>query len=133
MTVLVAYDGSDDSDKAVERAIVARNEGESVIVLFVIPKAFIKALESIPSEVTHQKAQEFVNAAVRKLSQRGVTSIGVVREGNVAEEILDFAHELDCSMIVIGSKGTGKIGKFTIGSVADRVMRHADRPVLVVR
>ncbi len=133
MTVLVAYDGSDDSDKAVERAIAARNEGESVIILFVIPKAFIKALEAIPSEVSHHKAQEFVNAAVRKLSQRGVTSIGVVREGNVAEEILDFAHELDCSMIIVGSKGTGKVGRFALGSVADKVMRHADRPVLVVR
>ena len=133
MTVLVAYDGSDDADKAIERAIVARNEGESVIVLFVIPKAFIKALEAMPSEESHQRAQEFVNAAVRKLSQRGVTSIGVVREGNVAGEILDFAKELDCSMIVIGSKGAGKAGRFTIGSVADKVMRHADRPVLVVR
>jgi nucleotide-binding universal stress UspA family protein len=131
--VLVAYDGSDDSDKAVERSIAVRSEGESVIVLFVIPKAILKMFEQEPSDAAHQRAQEFVNAAVRRLKQRGVTSIGVVREGNVAEEILDFAKELDVSMILIGSKGAGKAGRFAIGSVADKVMRHADRPVLVVR
>jgi nucleotide-binding universal stress UspA family protein len=133
MTVLVAYDGSDDSDKAVERSIAVRTGGESVIVLFVIPKAMFKLMESPQPEDAHQRAQEFVNAAVRKLSQRGVTSIGVVREGNVAEEILDFAKELDVTMILIGSKGAGKAGRFSLGSVADKVMRHADRPVLVVR
>jgi nucleotide-binding universal stress UspA family protein len=133
MTLLVAYDGSEDSTKALDRAEAVRNEGESIIVLFVIPKALIKGLEAIPSEVSHSRAQEFVNAAVRMLAVRGVTAIGVVREGDIAEEILEFAKELDCSMIVLGSKGTSRIGRFTIGSVADRVMRHADRPVLVVR
>ena len=132
MTLLVAYDGSDDANKALERAIAVHHEGESIIVLFVIPNAQLKGLDIAP-EISHSHAQEFVNTAVRKLTVRSVTAIGVVREGDIAEEILDFAKELDCSMIVLGSKGTSRIGRFTIGSVAERVMRHADRPVLVVR
>lgn len=53
--------------------------------------------------------------------------------GHVVEEILKTANEDNFDLIVIGVQGMSKIKKFLVGSVSDRVTRHAPCPVLVVR
>ena len=133
MTVLVAYDGSEDAKKALQRAIAVRAENEDIMVLYVIATSLPGEIAGLQPDVTKAKAQEVVNDAINTMKQRGVTAMGVLKEGNVVEEILKYASEMKCSYVVIGSTGTSKIGRFTIGSVAERVARHSDRPVLIVR
>ena len=57
----------------------------------------------------------------------------VVEAGDPADEILMTAKRLDSDIIIIGYKGYGKEGRFLLGSVTDKVVRHASRSVLVVR
>ena len=52
---------------------------------------------------------------------------------DLAEEILDLAREHDVSLIVIGLRQRSQVGKFIMGSHAQRILLQADRPVLAVK
>ena len=56
-----------------------------------------------------------------------------VRHGSPAVEILEAADEQSPDLLVLGAGGRGAIARFLIGSVADRVARHAACPVLIAR
>jgi nucleotide-binding universal stress UspA family protein len=53
--------------------------------------------------------------------------------GNPAQEIITAAESRGVDLIVIGSQGMSAVRRFLLGSVADRVVRHATCDVLVVR
>jgi nucleotide-binding universal stress UspA family protein len=131
--ILLAYDGSEHSMKALDKAVSMATEQDEIVVLYVVPAALLEEFKEFDPEVTRAKAHNSVNDAVGMIKQRGKKAMGVVHEGDVAEEIIKFASELQASIIIIGSKGLSKIGRFTLGSVAEKVARHSDRPVLIVR
>lgn len=56
-----------------------------------------------------------------------------VRNGDYADEILDAANEHKADMIVIGSRGLGKINQTILGSVSQKVLHHAGQTVVVVK
>ncbi|MCK5259104.1 MAG: universal stress protein, partial [Thermoplasmatales archaeon] len=56
-----------------------------------------------------------------------------VESGDPADEILMSAKKHEADIIVLGYKGYGKEGRFLLGSVTDKVVRHAGVSVLVVR
>ena len=57
----------------------------------------------------------------------------IVESGDPADEILMTAKRQTANVIVLGYKGYGKEGRFLLGSVTDKVARHASISVLVVR
>ena len=131
--MLVACDGSEHSRKALDKAISMAGEEDEVVVLYVIPTGGIKEFEGLNMEGAKARAQDVVNQAVEVIRARGKKAIAVVREGDIADEIIHFAKELECSLILIGSKGMSKVGTFALGSVAERVAKDADRAVLIIR
>lgn len=131
--ILLPYDGSDHSKKALDKALDMLDENDELIVLYVIPAALIKEFENIDPDISRAKAHEMVNKAIEIAVARGKSATGLVKEGDVSEVIINFASEIQASLIVIGSMGISKIGRFSLGSVAERVTRHSDRPVLIVR
>jgi nucleotide-binding universal stress UspA family protein len=52
---------------------------------------------------------------------------------DLADEILELARERDVSLIVIGLRQRTQVGKFIMGSHAQRILLQADRPVLAVK
>ena len=52
---------------------------------------------------------------------------------DLADEFLDVAREVDASLIVIGLRHRTQVGKFILGSHAQRILMQADRPVLAVK
>ena len=56
-----------------------------------------------------------------------------VEDGDPADEILITAKKVNSDIIILGYKGYGKEGRFLLGSVTDKVVRHASVSVLVVR
>jgi nucleotide-binding universal stress UspA family protein len=71
---------------------------------------------------------------IAKQIEGKMTKVDVVVEaGDPADEILLVAKKYDSDIIFIGYKGYGKEGRFLLGSVTDKVVRHASRSVLVVR
>jgi nucleotide-binding universal stress UspA family protein len=68
-----------------------------------------------------------------RLAESGVTTAWRRRTGVPYEEIVKAAAEERASYIVMGTQGLGRVGRFLLGSVADRVIRSAGCPVVVVR
>ncbi len=69
----------------------------------------------------------------RLLAASGVKAETILKVGNPAEEIINAADDGHFDVILVGIQGMNPVKRFFIGSVADRVVRYATVPVLVVR
>lgn len=131
--LLVAYDGSEAAKKALEHGINLLKPEDRLVIISVVPSATIKEFADVDPEISIARAQESINEILNELLRKNINVIGIVKEGDIADEILKLAMDLKCDLIVVGHKGIGKIGRFQLGSVADKVARYANRPVLIVR
>ena len=145
MKILVAYDGSDSSKKAIELiGKMAKNDDE-VILLTVIPAELLSStftkmllptidLSSVAKDSSFkERAEETLKEAAKKIENKVAKVETMVETGDPADEILVTAKNKACDLIVVGYKGYGKEGRFLIGSVTDKVVRHAYCSVMVVR
>jgi nucleotide-binding universal stress UspA family protein len=78
-------------------------------------------------------AEDRLAERARHLASQGVTTGWRRRVGIPHEEIVKAASEEHAAYIVMGTHGRGRVGRLLLGSVADRVIRHARCPVLVVQ
>ena len=143
--LLIAYDGSDASKKAVEVGLKCSNKEDEILLLTVIPaelseSSFTKMLLPTIDLSSIIKSGSFKERAMDSLSKISeeikpkVTNIEVsVESGDPADEILLSAKKHIVDIIVLGYKGYGKEGRFLLGSVTDKVVRYAGVSVLVAR
>jgi nucleotide-binding universal stress UspA family protein len=143
--MLIAYDGSDASKKAVDVTLRCCEKEDQITLLTVIPaelaeSSFTKMLlptidlsQIVKSGTFKEKAMETLSKVARELKGKVQKVEVVVESGDPADEILISAKKYTAEMIVIGYKGYGKEGRFLLGSVTDKVVRHAGVSVLVVR
>jgi len=132
--VLVAYDGSEQARRALDWAAhMAR--GATVGVISVAPAlaASPKIADAVDPTSDADEHRRQLNEAVALLDALGVGSTTVLKVGNPAEEIINAAADGRFDVIIVGIRGMGAIERFLIGSVADRLVRYATVPVLVVR
>lgn len=89
----------------------------------------------VDARVIHavERAAAEVDVLQQQLKQEGFSVRSVVRGGSPAEALLDEARLQDAKLIVMSTHGRGGLGRFLLGSVADKVMRHAEMPVMLVR
>jgi nucleotide-binding universal stress UspA family protein len=135
--ILVAVDQSPVSDRAVlaARDLALLSKGE-VWVLHVRESEWGGKAGALPARETPSEAGAEVAASVEILTQAGVKAHGMVKNtmyGHAAREIVADAIELDCGVIVMGSRGRGDLAGLVVGSTAHKVIHLADRPVLIVR
>jgi nucleotide-binding universal stress UspA family protein len=132
--IIVAYDGNEGSVKALNKAVNLLRDEDQLIVVYVLPTGSpMSEFADIDPNISMEKAHGVINSALDELKSRGINAIGIVREGDVADEIIKIGSELKCDLIVVGSKGLTKVGTFALGSVADEVARNSNRAVLIVR
>lgn len=143
--ILVAYDGSDASKKAVEVAVNCSKKEDEIVFLTVIPaelaeSSFTKMLlptidlsSIVKSGSFKEKTAETLRKVAKTIEGRVKKTEIAVESGDPADEILLAGKKHDVDIIVIGYKGYGKEGRFLLGSVTDKVVRHASRSVMVVR
>ena len=137
--ILVALDDSDHTAWSVRAATkYALATAAEVVLLHVInPAAALSAdfavtyaYESIRAG-QRQRADELLDAAAA-LVPVTVNVERLVREGVAAEEIVAAAREWEAGLIVMGTRGRGRLATFLLGSTAEEVIRHAHCPVLTV-
>jgi len=143
--MLVAYDGSDASKKAIEMVLKCANKEDEVTLLTVVPaelseSSFTKMLLPTIDLSAYVKSGSFKEKAKESLSkiakqiENEVSKVNIVAEdGDPADEILITAKKYEADIIIVGYKGYGKEGRFLLGSVTDKVVRHASVSVMVVR
>ena len=85
----------------------------------------------------HEKeAQQLLEAQLERIEEAGATLLAQahLRMGRRAdEEIVELAQSIDAGLIVMGSRGQGRIRRALLGSVSESVVRHAHCPVTIVR
>jgi|SRR5512136_333434 nucleotide-binding universal stress UspA family protein len=143
--LLVAYDGSEASTKAIDVAVQCSTHEDELVLLTVIPAALVEStftnmllptidLSTVVTPGTFkEKAMENLGKLAKELEGKLSKVDVVVEAGDPADEILLIAKKYDSDIILVGYKGYGKEGRFLLGSVTDKVVRHASRSVLVVR
>jgi nucleotide-binding universal stress UspA family protein len=147
MTVLIAYDGSDDARTAIEYA--GRHiKPEPTVVLTVweplisqLSWAPLLAASPIAADQTgdqfeeERQAQALAAQGAELATAAGLTDVtprAVRTTGPVWATIVDAAEELDASLLVTGSRGLAGARSVILGSVSTRVLHHVHRPTLVV-
>jgi nucleotide-binding universal stress UspA family protein len=135
-TIVVPLDTSELAEQALPHAMeIARRFGAQVELLTVIPASLEDKLEVQAAADTYDprklEAQEYLAAVAGRLSQEGIPVSTVVRRGDVAEEIIDHSGHSD--LVVMCTHGRSGLGRWVYGSIADRTLRYATAPILLVR
>ena len=137
LPILVAYDGSPDSQRALEWAATeslrARTPIQVLVVNEVPPPAWGDAAGmAIVTEGFVLDSSVLLDRAKAYLAEAGISTPTIQqRSGHVVGELLRAAAS--ASTVVIGSRGHGRAGEALLGSVSQHVARHATCPVVVVR
>jgi nucleotide-binding universal stress UspA family protein len=140
--ILVPIDFSETSLKALDQAMeLAATVGAMVIVMHayeiptmglgLVPEATFVASASDAGRIA-SIAQSALRGVVDAHADRGVIIESVLREGPAWREIDAVAEEMGADLIVIGTHGRRGIVRALLGSVADKVVRLAHRPVLTI-
>ena len=136
-SILLSYDGSPFSKKALSRACeLAKIDGSNVTALYVIPR-YEEMLEFISSSSIRENiamdARKVLAEAVNFATDLGVTLKTEIADGIEAEKIVETARKLKSDLIIKGTHGWIGFNKAIIGSVIENVIINAPCPVLAVR
>jgi len=133
--VLVGFDGSEGAENALNKAMNIIDENGEVILLAVVLRPTSDHLvDSANVRMVKNRANSLLNTAIRDVGDHEFSLIGIVRDGeDIASVIIDVANELNVDVIVLGSKGSSELGRYPIGSVANKVVLYAKKPVMVCR
>ena len=133
--VLVGFDGSEGAENALNKAMmIIDDDGELIIVAIIPLPSDRNLLDQKTYEIIKSRAHNLINNVIHDIGSHGYTITGMVKEGeDIAAVIIDVANELRCDLIVLGSRGSSSLGKYPIGSVANKVVQYAAKPVMVVR
>ncbi len=131
-TILLALDFSEDSDDAlVFTGDLARALGAEIVLLYVDEVAATVPGSSLAEEHRTWAARRLEKARTQ-LIDKDLPTRALLREGAPVSEILGAADEVAAGLIVLGSHGRSAVSSILLGSVADRVLRRARIPALVV-
>jgi nucleotide-binding universal stress UspA family protein len=133
--VLVAVDGSDASEAAVEAgAEMAAHHGAALHLVHVLEESLFGGL-SADSEDLESEAASIVGAATSAVpsSFSGEVTTNVQRASTAEAGILEYAEDHDIDLVVSGTSGRSKLGQYLLGSTTEKLIRNASIPVMAVR
>lgn len=141
-TILVPLDGSPISERVIPAIEpLARGLGAPVTLIHVV------GLPSMPADVAAEhrgyleevqgqemlRARGYLGALKGRLQAGGIEADTAVLQGRPAEMIVSYAHSQGVGVIAMSTHGRSGVGRWVIGSVADRVLHLAVLPVLLIR
>jgi nucleotide-binding universal stress UspA family protein len=150
--ILVAIDGSEHADKALDFALdLAEKSDVEIVILNVFQEPIIvypgeQFTYPVTYPITYSIMPDFtekVKEAHKKILSEALKKVRKLRpdlkvstelkEGRPSDKIVETAKEGNFDIIVMGHRGLGKIKEFFLGSVSDRVADEAQCPVLIVK
>lgn len=139
--ILVALDGSVASEEALGSSFAAGlfREGSRITLAQVVepPSGALSCMLMLPALDRTAVEREVATARLEQLASQlregGLfADVKVVIGAGAAEQILELARAEESDLIVVGTRGAGGAERLLLGSVADKVVRGATQPVLVV-
>jgi nucleotide-binding universal stress UspA family protein len=137
--ILVATDGSREAELALTTAAdLAKSTDSELHVVHVgeMPLVHHPERHAYQAEYEeHEKeSQQLLESQVERIEGAGAkVAQAHLRMGRADEEIVELAQSIDAGLIVMGSRGHGRLRRALVGSVSESVVRHAHCPVTIVR
>jgi len=136
--ILLGVDGSEHALNAAQTAGDLARSMKSKIIRIVV------AYEPVPPYLGEPNFQDAISARMieaDEILKKALKSVGEISgevhtevlEGPPAEAILEVARIRKCDLIVMGSRGLGRLAGALLGSQSQKVVQHAPCPVLIVR
>ena len=134
-TIVVPLDFSSQSVEAIHTALELTESPSAVhLIHVVLPLTAIAVGEAWVAEDVESRlsaAREYLAKYLRENAISGVTA--VVWEGDPGLQIAEYATSVKADLVVIPSHGRHGVQRLLLGSVAERVLRHVECPILVLR
>ncbi len=140
--ILVALDGSESADRALDFAIdIAEKYSANIVLLsvyhqvnYLVGTNFVKVMQEY-LEAQRTQLEKVLSEALTKVKRikPSLKVLAKLVEGQPADKIVETAEEGKIDIIVIGSRGLGGVKELLLGSVSDRVADHATCPVLIIK
>jgi nucleotide-binding universal stress UspA family protein len=140
--VVVPLDGSELAEKAVPCAVELAKKMNLELMLirvYLMPGVAYPTGSYAPDwnlldRETRERATEYLQIQMSKLRNEGLERVSLkVLEGSAAEKIIGVGRETPGSMIAMSTHGASGAGRWLLGSVTERVIRHSETAVLVAR
>lgn len=136
-TIIVPLDGSAVAETALRYAEDLGKSGDRELLLVTVQDGIVMRGFQPFAESEHMTVDEacqvYLERAVRAVEAAGVKARSISVPGDhAAAGILDIAEDEQAEMIVLATHGRSGVGKWLLGSVAEKVVRSARRPVLIV-
>ncbi|WP_136589725.1 universal stress protein [Salinigranum halophilum] len=138
--ILVAIDGSEPSEKALDFALDRHADADLVAVSVLDPTSYVQGSADLilpDTEAWRDDAKAEVEAvlesAVDKAGTHGIDLETDLIYGAPARSVVEYAAENDIDQIIVGSHGRDGVSRVLLGSVAETVVRRSSVPVTVVR
>lgn len=133
--IILPIDGSEHAKKAAKKAFtIAKNRNIDVYAIHIIHQIHFLVSPELYSPIEKmimENAITYLNEIEQSGKKMGLTVETKIIHGTPYEEIIKFANKED--LIVMGNKGKTGIERILIGSVAEKVIRHAPCDVLIVK
>jgi nucleotide-binding universal stress UspA family protein len=136
--ILVPTDGSEGTTETLEHALsIAADNDATLHVLYVVDQRLYLAAEADTQDeivaTLEARGQSALDTAREQAAAADVAVVTEQRQGIPHREILEYAAEADIDLLAMGTHGrTGRDRLAALGSVTERVVEGAERPVLVV-
>jgi nucleotide-binding universal stress UspA family protein len=135
--ILVATDGSDHARKAVEYACDIASKYDAMIYLIHVislpPMAYAEASFEPLKDHLDKTGKAIIDEAAKLVKSRGIKAQTFLATGDPAQEILEHAEKNNVDMIVLGSRGAGKLEMLMLGSVSHKVCNVAECTCVTVK
>jgi nucleotide-binding universal stress UspA family protein len=133
--ILVAVDGSPQSEKTIRLAVdlAQRYESEVTVVHVREHERYEGSDVDLGPPIP---AEQLVEKVLVSFRDAGVEARGTIRRvdsGHTPDQIVEAAGESGASLVIMGSRGMGELKSLLLGGVANKVVQHATCPVLLVR
>lgn len=140
MKILLAHDGSEQSEKALARAAdLAGKLSAELTVVSVSPDLCLPSAElstdecDVMAQAFDKEARGILKKVRESLASRGIEAKVLAESGRAAEKIVETAQSMGADLIVLGSRGKHGASRFFLGSVSGKVAEHAGCDVLIVK
>jgi|AntRauTorcE11898_2_1112593.scaffolds.fasta_scaffold09763_2 nucleotide-binding universal stress UspA family protein len=134
--ILLPTDGSEAASAAFEHGIaVAAAFDARIHAVNVVDIGALSIEEPLPASVLENRrnaGQNAVEAVARQARESDLEVVTAVRDGYPAGDLLEYAEENEIDLIPMATTGRTGLSRFLLGSTTERVVRHAEIPVLAV-
>jgi nucleotide-binding universal stress UspA family protein len=135
-SILFPTDGSEEADRILDSVLDLASANDARLHVLNVADTNVTSHADTDTgtvDILVEEGEQVVSAAADAARGRGIEVVEAVIQGEPYSTITEYADRHDVGVVVMPTRGRGVLGRFLLGSVAERVVRTADVPVLTVR